>query len=204
MAMLLDPNMQRSSSFLHLKSFLASPIDYVFSRWQSAKSHGVARWGRPESLHDDWVERTALIAGMIQPNSSILEFGAGKERLREFLPQGCRYQPADIIARSINTIVADLNVTTPKLTEKYDYIVFSGVLEYIHDVQKLLHYVRDNCTTCILSYAPTDCLECMTTRMRSGWVNHLSKNSFESILHNAGFEILEKRVWRGQDIYSLR
>lgn len=187
-----------------MKSFLASPRDYVASRWNYGDQLGLSRWAKYESLHDDWDERTALIAGMIQPNSSILEFGAGKEHLRGFLPQGCDYHPSDIVARSEETLICDLNKTLPQLDRKWDYIIFSGVLEYIHDVQKVLNYVRANCNVCILSYAPTDCLECMITRMRSGWVNHLSKNSFETIIKNAGFEIQEKRVWRGQDIYSLK
>jgi hypothetical protein len=194
----------KNPALLHLKSFLASPLAYMVSRLNNSKLAGVQRWAQYESLHDEWDERTALMAGMIHPNTTILEFGAGKEHLRNFLPQGCIYQPSDIVARSPESIVCDLNQEFPKLDKKWDYIVFSGVLEYIHDVQKLLKQVRAHCDTCILSYASTDCLECMTTRMRSGWVNHLSKDSFEAMLQNAGFTVQEKRAWRGQDIYSLR
>lgn len=201
----LEQRIHKNPAILHLKSFLAAPLQYVESRWHFARSLGLTRWAKPESLDDDWDERTALIAGMVQPDSSVLEFGAGKERLRAFLPQGCSYQPSDIVARSADTLVCDLNdKALPVLDRKYDYIVFSGVLEYVHDLQKLLHYVRANCQTCILSYAPTDRLECMITRMRSGWVNHLSQASFESMLENAGFTIEAKRVWREQDVYSLR
>lgn len=194
----------RNPALLHLKSFVASPRGYLSSRLNYAKILGLPRWSNPQSLHDDWDERTALIAGMIQPNTSILEFGSGNERLQDFLPQGCKYQPSDIVARSDKTWIIDLNKEFPVLDKKWDYIVFSGVLEYIYDVQQVLNHVRKHCDVCILSYAPTDCLECMITRMRSGWVNHLSKNSFETIIKNAGFEIQEKRVWNGQDIYSLR
>ncbi len=196
--------MPKNAAVLHAKSFFASPLSYAMSRWQHAKMLGLYRWSNAESLDDQWDERTALMAGMVAPDSSILEFGAGKEHLRKFLPQGCIYQPSDIIARSPNTLICDLNTSFPELDEKVDYIVFSGVVEYVHDVQRVMHLVRASCNACLVSYASTDALECMTTRMRSGWVNHLSRNSFETILKNANFTILEKRVWRGQDIYSLR
>jgi hypothetical protein len=194
----------KNLTLLHVKSFLASPLAYLVSRLNNSKLAGVQRWAQYESLHDEWDERTALMAGMISPDTTILEFGAGKEHLRQCLPQGCAYQPSDIVARTNETLVCDLNQTFLTLDRKWDVIVFSGVLEYIHDIPKLLKNVRASCDTCILSYAPTDCLECMTTRMRSGWVNHLSRESFETMLKNANFDILEKRTWRGQDIYSLR
>ncbi len=196
--------MPRNAAVLHAKSFFASPVSYVMSRWQYAQRLGLYRWSNAESLDDQWDERTALMAGMVAPNSTILEFGAGKEHLRKFLPQGCIYQPSDIVVRSPETLICDLNKSFPALEQKVDYIVFSGVLEYVYDVQRVMHLVRPNCNACLVSYASTDALECMTTRMRSGWVNHLSRATFEEILSQANFTIHEKRVWRGQDIYSLR
>ena len=196
--------MPKNAAVLHAKSFFASPISYAISRWQHAKRLGLYRWSHAESLDDQWDERTTLMAGMITPNSSVLEFGAGKEHLRELLPQGCLYQPSDIVMRSDQTLICDLNIEFPTLQQKVDYIVFSGVLEYVHDVQRVMHLVRANCGACLVSYASTDALECMTTRMRSGWVNHLSRATFETILKNANFTVIEKRVWRGQDIYSLQ
>ena len=196
--------MPKNTAVLHAKSFFASPVSYAVSRWRHAKRLGLYRWSHAESLDEQWDERTTLMAGMVTPNSSVLEFGAGKEHLRKFLPQGCIYQPSDIVMRSDQTLICDLNKNFPPLVEKVDYIVFSGVLEYVHDVQRVMHLVRTNCSACLVSYASTDALECMTTRMRSGWVNHLSRETFETILKNADFTVVEKRVWRGQDIYSLR
>lgn len=194
----------KSLPILRLKSFLASPRNYMAAWRNLARETDVNRWADTRNLDPMWDERTALIAGMIPAGSSVLEFGAGQERLGKLLNANCEYQPSDVFARSDKTLICDLNAAFPKLNKKWDYIVFSGVLEYIHDLQGLLDKVRASCNACILSYAPTDGLECMTTRMRNGWVNHLSKDDFEKIIHAAKFEIKEIRSWNEQPVYSLR
>lgn len=188
---------------LHLKSFLSSPQAYLAARRSFAGNTGLARWAQAESLQDIWDERTDLMAGMIAPGASVLEFGAGKERLREVLPAGCDYQPCDIVARSEHTLVCDLNQSFPPLDRIWDVIVLSGVIEYIHDVPRLLTSVRANCRGCVLSYATTDGLACMTTRLQSGWVNHLSRSAVERMLVQSGFTIDAQRSWKGQDLYRL-
>lgn len=200
----ISVRMAKSTTILHLKSFLASPYGYLASRRNLSRHVGHTRWGAQDSLRSEWNERTALMAGLIPENSTVLEYGAGNEHLRTRLPKGCTYQPSDIVARSEHTFVCDLNETFSALDRKWDVIVFSGVLEYIHDLQKLLNDVRGSCGTCILSYATTDALECMTTRMRSGWVNHLSAEALEAMIARAQFSITQKQQWNGQDIYVLR
>lgn len=188
---------------LHLKSLMANPVAYVAARRQFRHHQGVARWATPESLQDGWDARTALIAGMIAPHSSVLEFGAGNERLPQFLPEGCTYQPADIVARSPRTLVCDLNQSFPPLDRVWDVIAFSGVLEYIHDLPALLAWVRAHSRACVLSYAATDGLECMTTRLTSGWVNHFSRAAFEQMLAEANFACVQQQAWHEQNIYSV-
>ena len=151
-----------------------------------------------------WDVRTALVAEMIPPHSSVLEFGAGKEHLATLLPEGCEYQPSDVIARTERTFVCDLNKPFPTLDKKWDVIVLSGVLEYIVDVPALLSKLRTNCMACILTYAPVDGLECMTTRMKNSWVNHFNAEQFETLLANAGFTIQQQKTWNNQEIYNLR
>ena len=196
--------MLKDASLLHLKSFLASPIKYMATRWRFSQRLGVKRWASAASLQDDWDARTALMASLVSPGMAVLEFGAGKEHLRLCLPRDCEYQPCDIVARSPATLVCDLNHAFPTLDKKWDVILFSGVLEYIHDVPHVLSKVRAHGDSCILSYAVTDHLECMTTRMRSGWVNHFSSAAIETMIRDAQFVIHETRTWNGQRIYSLR
>lgn len=189
---------------LHLKSFLASPRKYLASWRNFVPRTDLQRWSNAQNLSTKWDERTVLVATMIPPNSSVLEFGAGNEYLKKCLPEGCIYQPSDIVARSENTLVCDLNAGFPILDKQWDIIVFSGVAEYIEDLQGLLTKIRSYCRICIFSYVPIDRLESMTTRMQNGWINHFSREEVEAIIHQANFLIQEHKVWNHQDIYSLR
>jgi len=72
--------------WLHVKSLLASPTRYLRTRATSPNNLPiVARWSDPAMLLSHWDERTAMMAGMIAPESTVLEFGAGNERMRDFL-----------------------------------------------------------------------------------------------------------------------
>lgn len=189
---------------LHAKSFLASPKNYLASRRHfSALGTQVVRWTNPDSFDEAWDERTALIASMIEKNAAVLEFGSGREQLERFLPAGCHYQPSDLTARSPRTLVCDLNTGFPALTRRYDVVVFSGVIEYIHDVAGLLRHVRAHADSCILSYMTTDALECIATRMTHGWVHHFSASALEKICRAAGFTIVARKAWQGHTILKL-
>ncbi len=189
--------------FIHLKSFLSSPIDYIASWAHLHNETDASRWANGQNIYYKWDERTALMAAMIPPNSSVFEFGAGKELLGTLLPQGCHYQPCDIVPGSDRTLLHDLNISFPPMDRVWDYMVFSGVLEYIRDIPSLLNNVRAHSRNCILSYGVTDGLECLITRRKSGWFNHFSEKDFEKILHKCGFTIAEKRIWEKQIIYRL-
>jgi phospholipid N-methyltransferase len=123
----------------HGKSFVKSPLRLLKTYTNSHYRIADARWKSSGSLMPEWNERTKLMASMVAPNSSVLEFGSGDERLKEWLPEGCTYQPSDMLARSEQTLVCDLNQDFPNLEGRhFDVIVFSGVLEYIHDIPRLL------------------------------------------------------------------
>ena len=194
----------KHAMWLHAKSFLAGPRSYLASRRElEAMGNQVERWADLTNFDAAWDERTKLIAGMIVPNSAVLEFGSGREQLEAFLPEGCSYQPADIVARSPRTMAANLNEGFPALTRRYDVIVFSGVLEYIHDLEPLLREVRRHADGCILSYATTDDLDCVATRMRNGWVHHYSLSQLLPMIERAGFRVTETKHWNAQVILRL-
>lgn len=190
--------------FLHLKSFLASPLRYLLTLRHFISGTDIKRWSNITNFDTQWDERTRMMAAMVPPGASVLEFGSGREVLGGMLPEGCYYQPSDIVARSERTLVCNLNESFPALDRKWDYIVFSGVLEYIHDLPGLLKQVRANCHQCLLSYAPTDQLQCMTTRMQSGWVNHFTSQEIAQMLREAGFEEIGQKRWQFQTIYHLK
>jgi hypothetical protein len=196
---------KRHPIVLHIKSVAVSPLHYL-SSWRHFFAHGTQkkRWSNLDNYDVAWDERTALMATMVEKNSSVLEFGAGRERLRDFLPEGCTYQPSDITTRSENTIVCDLNEGFPALQQFYDYIALSGVTEYIYDLDTLFQHVRKHCRFLVVSYSSTDHLECISTRVRQGWVSHLSEEMFLEIIKKANFAIADQKMWRNQVIYRLQ
>lgn len=189
---------------LHARSLVLTPVAYA-KAWQVRLGYGgnTHRWSQATSFNEAWDERTALMATLIAPGTSVLEFGSGREQLERFLPAGCQYQPSDLVARSPRTLVCDLNQGFPVLAQRYDVIVFSGVIEYIHDLDALFAQVRAAADRCIVSYAPTDHLRCMATRLASGWVNHLSEVKLLQCFARAGFECVQQKPWQQQVIYQL-
>jgi hypothetical protein len=196
---------KRHPIVLHIKSVAVSPLHYL-SSWRHFFAHGTQkkRWSNLDNYDVVWDERTALVAMMIDKNTSVLEFGAGRERLKDFLPEGCVYQPSDITMRSADTIVCDLNKNFPALPQTYDYIVLSGVLEYIQNIDTLLQNIRKYCRFAVVVYVSTDRLECISTRMRQGWVNHLTETQFLQSISKANFTIVEQQRWRNHMIYRVQ
>lgn len=189
---------------LHVRSLIRTPIAYA-KAWQTRLGYGgnTHRWSQTKNFDEAWDERTAQMAAMITPGASVLEFGSGREQLERFLPAGCQYQPSDLVARSSRTLVCDLNQGFPSLSQRYDVIVFSGVIEYIHDIEALFRQVYTVADQCIVSYAPTDQLRCMATRIASGWVNHMSEEKLLRYAERVGFHCEERKIWKNQTIYRL-
>ena len=124
--------MKLKNNIYRLKSILRHPIKFLkANRSIPTNKSDLTRWENIENLDEEWDARTIMMARLIPPNSSVLEFGAARLVLREYLPTNCSYQPSDIVDRGDNTIVCDLNDEFPDLSHHYTHVVFSGVLEYI-------------------------------------------------------------------------
>ncbi len=133
----------------------------------------------------NWNERNMAIGKIVDENSSIIEFGAGNETMRKFIPESCRYVGSDIYKRFPTTIVCDLN--TPFLPDlsSYDTIIMSGVLEYIHvkNIENLIEHARGFINKFICSYNHA------TSRAKNGWVNDLSKNDLICMFAKYGYKL---------------
>ena len=161
------------------------------------------RWENEQNLSAAWDSRTKQIADLVEPGKSIIEFGAGRLVLKEFIPGNCSYTPSDLVDRGYGTIVCDLNSTTLPDLQKFDIAVFSGVLEYIYDVPRLILYLSSYVDVIIASYAVTDTNE--SDRHMLGWVNDYSSATFAKLFANAGFqwEREQTKKWEQQLIYKF-
>jgi len=159
------------------------------------------RWGKEQNLSPNWDSRTERIASLVEPGASIIEFGAGRLVLRKFLPESCTYTPSDLVDRGNGTIVCDLNKALPDFLP-YDAAVFSGVLEYVNDVPKLIFHLSSRVNVIVASYAVTDSNK--DNRRKHGWVNDYSSAHFIDVFENAGFACEFSEEWESQIIYKFR
>jgi hypothetical protein len=83
--------------------------------------------------------------------------------------------------------------------------VFSGVLEYIFDLDRLIAHLRNSTDLMIVSYASTDFPNQQTSlqRRKHGWVNDLNGNEFVSLFARHSFERLQSLTWENQFVYKF-
>ena len=158
------------------------------------------KWTSVDNLSPDWDSRTELIATLIPAGSSVLEFGAGRMVLKRCLPKGCSYTPSDLVDRGAGTLVCDLNAKLLPHFARHDIAVFSGVLEYVNDVPRLLSHLSKSVDVIIASYGSTDFVPETPRRRFYGWVNDYSSNEFLNLFAEAGFSCRELMTWREAQI----
>ena len=150
------------------------------------------RWADLRNHNPEWDNRTKVIAGLIPPRSRVIEFGAGRLQLRKYLDPSCSYFPSDLISRSPDTIVCDLNARPlPDLGKlRLDVAVLGGVLEYVRDLPPLIQWLSSQVSTCIVSYecaasAPKSLRRIFesATRARNGWLNAYTEEELKALFH---------------------
>ena len=161
-----------------------------------------ARWSKSDELFVEWDERTAIIASMIKPGSRVIEFGAGNMVLKELLPENCEYTPSDIVIRNPDFIKCDLNKKISFNLSSYNTAVFSGVLEYVYNVDFVFEQLSDQIQNVILSYSCRNISA--ENRLKNGWLSDYSRLELEQVFDNHNFKILQYREWKNQSVFSLQ
>ena len=160
------------------------------------------RWSPEESLSSDWDPRTIQIATLVENHCSVLEFGAGRMVLKDHLPENCSYTPSDMVDRGDGTIVCDLNGSSlPELPE-CDYAVFSGVLEYVNDLSRLVGHLEKSFRGVIASYAILETNG--GNRRKHGWVSDYTSEEFVALFANVRFEAVHREDWDSQRIFVFK
>ena len=166
----------------------------------------VQRWRKVSGEPPPWDHRNQIIARLIPPNSSVLDLGAGAQTLRKHLDPRCQYQPCDIIPSTPDVITCDFNAGRyPRLTRQYDFVVCSGILEYMRDPAAFIRAIGDYGTTILLSYHPRSAEIGRLRRLGNGWVNHLRLPELETLFSDNG--LVARTVHQesgGQMIFELK
>ncbi len=168
---------------------------------RKAKVSDYNRWKQTEELYIDWNQRTAILASMIRQGANIIEFGAGNMALKNYLPPDSTYTPSDIYKRSEEMLECDLNSKINFDLAPYDTAVFSGVFEYVYDVDKVFRQLTKSVNNVVLSYACSDVSN--ADRLKSGWLSDYSKKDLEEIFKKNNYKIIDYKEWRNQSIYRL-
>jgi Methyltransferase domain len=166
----------------------------------AGRSNG--RWRRNQSLDAAWDERAMLMVADIPAGSRVIDVGAGSQVVRGLLPEGCDYVPVDLVSRSPDTIVCDLNRDAlPGLAA--DWLVASGVVQYVFDVDRLIGWMASVAPRIALSYETADDQTRYYRRARS-WVNDYTGEQMRALLNGHGFEVTRTAKWKLQTIYWLK
>jgi hypothetical protein len=173
----------------------------LFRRYQGGSDY--RRWADSRSLSPDWDSRTAQMAKLIPPGTTVLEFGAGRMALKKYLPEGCRYTPSDLVDRGDGTIVCDLNAPDPPAFPTHDVAVFSGVLEYVNDIDYLIKNIGQFFNVIVTSYCDREQVPGRVLRRSQGWVNDYTSGEFEELFARSGFRCDHVEPWLRQKIYRF-
>jgi D-ribose pyranose/furanose isomerase RbsD len=166
------------------------------------KQSDINRWKEAKELFEDWDERTALLASYVPSYSAVIEFGAGNMSLRNLIPENCSYIPSDLVKRFEETVVCDLNLPISIHLSPFDVAVFSGVLEYVFDVDAVFEQLEKEIPQVVLSYACADI--CTHNRLGNGWLSDYTQDQLLTIFDRFGYQVVDKQEWRQQMIFNLK
>jgi hypothetical protein len=161
-------------------------------------------WRGEENIDPAWEERSRIIASLVPKASRVIEFGAGRGVLANFLDPTCSYVASDFVRRGPETRVWDLNERPlPDLSSLApDVAVFAGVFEYIARLNAIPFWLSRYVSMCIASY------ECARTargaagrirerwdRARIGWVNTYTESELTGMFARSGFLCTDRVLW---------
>ena len=170
---------------------------------RALNSSDLKRWEPIENHNQSWEDRTIRMAKFIVPNSKVIEFGAGRMVITDYLPENCSYTPSDIVDRGNSTIILDLNNTDLPIFDHYDYCIFSGVLEYVNNVPKLIKHLSVSMDTFIISYAVVKEGNILKRGIH-GWVNNYNDEAIIKIFKENEYTVANKAKWLNQEIYVFK
>ena len=189
------------------RSFVALDVD-----WDSATPEGAvatrvftrladqALWERNKTRHPPWDGRNERIATYVPAGSTVLDVGAGAQTLRELLPDVAEYQACDLVDGP-ETLRCDFNQDIwPHVTKRYDIVIVSGVMEYLHEPRTFLsrlHSLGDR--VLLTSVYRSD------ERRAKGpsWRTYLTRAELESLFEEVGVRWRFLESWQSHGIYEL-
>jgi hypothetical protein len=155
---------------------------------RAARATDVERWRDPANFEASWHQVAEHAGRLVPPGSRVLDLGAGLETLARFLPADCRYTPSDVVSLSSRTVVADLNREEFPAGE-FDVIAALLLLEFIHDVPRLLTEMRRRAPLAIVTYCVRTA-EDIEARLERGFVSDFTRNELVLLCQKTGWQVI--------------
>jgi hypothetical protein len=165
----------------------------------------ISRWREPASYYPDWAARTVALAAFVRAGERVFEFGSGRSALPSALPPECMYTGSDLVPLAPGVIYFDLNAITLPPIVGYDVALFSGVLEYVHDLRRVIEFTVSNFKVVICSYAVMrdESPQEIAKRRYSGWFNDATEHGLVSMFVAAGFTLTGQDLWGAQALFRF-
>lgn len=143
------------------------------------------------------------MAKYLRPCVSAFEFGASSQSIRAFLPDSCQYYLSDLVARMPDTLVSDLNKSSPNLPERTGVAVFSGVLEFIDELPNLFDWLSTKFDGVIFCHAALEHTPSLINWRTNGRVNDHAQGQTAKIVLQEGFQGRTVDRWPGHVIFAV-
>lgn len=180
----------------------------AFVEEQRAAGRGAdRRWQAEDNFFEPaWDQRTRALSALVPADArAVVDYGCGAMALKAMLPDGVAYTGVDIAARGPGTLVVDFNAPEPPVLPEGEVAFFSGSLEYVVDLARLLGLVAERHRVVVCSYAPMKRPDSpLAKRRQSGWVNDLTTSAFIAAFEAAGFHAVEMRPHSDQRLFLFR
>lgn len=164
----------------------------LFAKQRSAEAAGPRDWKELEYFDLAWRERIEQMSAWIQPCSTVVDLGCGKQWLRDYITN-CTYIPVDYVSRSSDTIVCDFNLREFPYTSA-DVCFVSGCLEYVEHPDWFISQIASHSNVGVLSYCCVEDFPDVRWRKAQGWKNHLSSEEIISKFRDSGMD-LQRRAY---------
>ena len=143
-----------------------------------------------------WTGRNKKISSFIKPNKNVLDLGCGSKDLLNYIT------PKKYVGVDYNQPLADIQINFNKgftiPTGSWDYIVASGLLEYLFDVNYFFSKIKNNSNNYIFTFWKD-------AHNSTSIVNpHLHSTSQVTSIINSNFVVTETDVFKKHLIFICK
>lgn len=137
------------------------------------KKSDIERWSKAAAVAPKWDQRARRIADRIPAGAKVLDIGCGNELLAGFLHQECHYTGADVVKRTNDTVLIDVNDNKWPVGN-WDVAVAAGVLEYVYDLDAFFAGIATCAPRVLLTYhiSNSDEVASKLVRLENGWLSN--------------------------------